>query len=143
MSNGHLLVLDAPQGSCGTEDDFFPAGTLQRSKLRLSTPLVDMRVLGKYSTSAQISVLGVTWDCSIRRLQVSTEQVRVANSKKGASNFAPAAPVEAEVVQVWPYLDCTSSRTVDMACAVSSRQAIRMFANLPVLHYYSKYIPFP
>lgn len=122
QSNGHFLVLDVPQDSCGTEDDFFPPGSLQRSKLRLSTPLVDMCVLRKHSTSAQMSVLGVTWDCSIRRFQVSTEQVRAANSKKGASNFAPAAPVDAEVVQVWLHLDCATCSTADMACPVFRRE---------------------
>lgn len=115
QSKGHFLVLDVPQDACTAENEFFLPGSLQRSKLRLSTPLVDMRVVQQHSSSSQISVLGVTWDCSIRRFRVSTEQVRAASSKKGASTFAAAAPVDAEAVQVTFSSTAVLSSSADLA----------------------------
>lgn len=101
QSKGHLLVIDVPQDASSSHDKFFAPGSLQRSKLRLSAPLVDMRVWRQRSSASQMSVLGVTWDRSIRRFRVSTEQFRAPSAKKTSSTIASAAPVESETVQVY------------------------------------------
>jgi hypothetical protein len=107
QSNGHLMVLDVPQAAAAAKDGFFAPGSLQHSRLRLATPLVDMHSLQQLSSSSQILVLGVTWDCSIRRFRISTEPSRAASSKKAASTFAAAAPVDAETLQVLCHKHCS------------------------------------